>query len=382
MVAQVALSAILLVGAGLLLHTLSRAAATKTGFTVENGIVARMDLARQGYDEERGRAFYDNLLHEAAGIAGVRSVAYSRHVPVQRSGMRVTLTVPGYVPQPKEVINADYTMTSPGFFETLGARLVRGREFDPRDIRGGPGVVIINEALARRYFPGRDPLGQTLTDLGPFDKPLEIVGIAPDMKLRTLREQPRPAVYVPLAQAYMSTMSILVRTEGPPSAFIPALQAAVARLDKDLPLYGVTTLEDQLGTALDQEKALAILLSAFGLLAVVLAATGLGALMFHQAKSRTREFGVRLALGAGPQSVLNLVLARGARLSAVGTGLGLVGSLALAPAIESFLFEVQPQDPATLAGVAFLLGGVGLMAALLPAWTASRTDPAAALRAE
>jgi predicted permease len=381
-VAQVALSAILLVGAGLLLHTLGRAAAVKPGFAVTNAFVARVDLARQGYDEERGRAFFDRLLEEAKAIPGVRSVAYSRHIPVQRSGMRVSFGVPGYALKSKEILNADYTMVSPGFFGTLGAPLVRGRDFEARDQKGGAPVVIINEALARKYFAGRDPLGQTLTELGPFDQAFQIVGIAPDMKLRTLREEPRPAIYVALSQAYMPTMALLVRTDASPSVVVPALQATVARLDKDLPLYGVTTLEDQLGTAIDQERSLAILLSAFGLLAVILAATGLGALVFHQVQSRTREFGIRLALGAGPQSVLNLVLSRGARLSAAGTALGLLGSLLLGPVIESFLFEVKPQDPTTFIGVGLLLGGSSLLAAFMPAWTASRTDPAEALRAE
>ncbi|MEO8502105.1 MAG: ABC transporter permease, partial [Vicinamibacteria bacterium] len=369
-VAQVALSAVLLVGAGLLLHTLARAAATKPGFAVENALIARFDLARQGYDEARGRAFYDALLREASAIPGVRSAAYSRHIPVQRSGMRVSFGVPGYTPRAKEFLNADYTMVSPGFIDTLGVSLVGGRDFDPRDVKGGAPVAIINSAFARKYFADRDPVGRTLTEMGPFDSAFQIIGVAPDMKLRTLREEPRPAIYVALPQAYMPSMALLLRTTAPPATVMPALEAAVARLDKDLPLYGVTTLEDQLGAAVEQEKALAILLSAFGLLAVALAATGLGALMFHQAQSRTREFGVRLALGARPRSLLALVLSRGAGLASLGAGLGLVGSLFLAPMIENFLFEVTPRDPATFAGVASLLGGVSLLAALWPAWTA------------
>ncbi len=381
-VAQVALSAVLLVGAGLLLHSLSRAASTKPGFATLNAFIARVDLARQGYSEERGAAFYDALLQEARAIPGVRSGALSRHVPVQRSGMRVTIGVPGYVPGPKEFLNVDYTMVSPGFFETLGSPHVRGRDFDSRDGKDGARVAIINEALARKYFPGRDPIGLTLTNLGPFDRTFQIIGVAPDMKLRTLREGPRPAVYVALAQAYMPSLAILVRTEGAPAAAMAGLQDVVARLDKDLPLFGVTTLEDQLGAALDQERAMAVLLSAFGLLAVALAAIGLGALMFHQAQSRTREFGVRMALGARPRSVLSLVLARGARLSAIGGSLGLLGSLLLAPLVESFLFDVRPQDPATFVGVALALAMVSAAAAAIPALRASRTNPAAALRSE
>ncbi len=381
-VAQVALSAILLVGAGLLLHTLARAASTKPGFAVENALIARVDLARQGYDPERGAAFFDALLRETRALSGVRSAALSRHVPVQRTGMRATIGVPGYVPKPKEFLNVDYAMVSPGFFETLGASPLRGRDFDSRDTKGGATVLIINEALARKYFAGRDPIGLTLTDVGMSTGAAQIVGIAPDMKLRTVREEPRPAVYVALAQAYMPSMSILVRTRGPSSSILPSLSAVVTRLDKDLPLFGVTTLEGHLGAALDQERAMAILLSAFGLLAVVLAATGLGALVFHQAQSRSREFGVRMALGARPHAVLNLVLARGARLSALGAGVGLLGSLLLAPVVESFLFQVRPQDPVTFIGVALVLGTVSLAAAAIPAVKASRTDPAAVLRSE
>jgi ABC-type antimicrobial peptide transport system permease subunit len=273
-------------------------------------------------------------------------------------------------------------MTSPGFFETLGAPLVRGRDFDEHDRKGGPRVAIINEALARRYFAGRDPLGQTLTEVGPFNEPFQIIGIAPDMKLRSLRETPRPSVYVALAQSYTSNLAMLVRTSRSPSAVIPALQDAVAKLDKDLPLYGIASLEDRLGAALEQERAMAILLSAFGLLAVVLAATGLGALVFHQAQSRSREFGVRLVLGARPQAVVNLVMMRGARLSGMGAALGLLGSLLLAPMVESFLFEVRPQDPITFLVVTLTLGLVSLAAAFLPSWKASRTDPAVVLRSE
>ncbi|MBK5255561.1 MAG: ABC transporter permease [Vicinamibacteria bacterium] len=381
-IAQVALSAILLVGAGLLLHTLARSSSTKPGFQVENAIVARLDLARQGYSEERGAAFYDALLRETLAIPGVRSAAFSRHIPVNRSGMRVSISVPGYVPPPKEFVNVDYTMVSPGFFETLGAPIVRGREFDATDVKGGHLVAVVNEALGRKYFTGRDPIGLSLGELGMFDQPVEIVGIAPDMKLRTLREAPRPAVYVVLAQAYMPSMALLVRTTGRSATVIPALNEAVARLDKDLPLFGVTTLEGQLGASVDQERSMAILLSAFGLLAVALAASGLGALLFHQAQSRSREFGVRLALGARPGSVLHLVLARGARLAAVGAGLGLGASTFMAPLVESFLFEVGPQDPMTFIGVALTLASVSLAAASVPAWRASRTDPAAVLRSE
>jgi len=381
-VGQVALSAVLLVGAGLLVHSLARAASTKPGFRVENAFVARVDLARQGYPEEQGAAFYDALLREARGIPGVRSAAWSRHVPVQRAGMRVSIGVPGYVPGPRELLSVDYTMVSPGFFDTLGAPLVRGRDFDSRDVKAGAPVAIINEALARKYFAGRDPIGLTLTDLGPFDQVFRIIGVAPDMKLRTLREEPRPAVYVALAQAYMPSLALLVRTEGPPGAAIAALKAAAARLDKDLPLFGITTLEAQLGTALDQERSMAVLLSAFSLLALVLAAFGLGALLFHQAQSRTREFGVRLALGARPRIVLNLVLARGARLSALGAALGLAGSSLVAPLFGNFLFEVRPQDPATFVGVFIALAVVSAAAAAIPAVRASRANPAAVLRSE
>jgi predicted permease len=381
-VTQVALSAILLVGAGLILHTLSRAASTRPGFAVENGLVARVDLARQGYDEERGRAFYETLMSEVRGLPGVRSAALSRHVPVQPSGMRVSIGVPGYVPRPKEFIHVDYTMVSPGFFETLGAGLKRGRDFDQRDAKGGAPVVIINEALARKYFAGRDPIGLNLTDLGPRDAAFQIIGVAPDMKLRTLREAPRPAVYVALAQEYMPSMALVVRTQGDSGPVIPALQKLVARLDKDLPLYGVTTLGAQLASALDREKSMALLLSAFSALALILAATGLGALLYHQAQSRSREFGVRIALGAHPRSVVALVLARGSRLSALGVALGLIGSYYLAPLVETFLFEVGPQDPWTFAGVAVTLGLTSLLAAAIPAWRAGRTDPTRVLRSE
>jgi len=381
-VLQVALSAVLLVGAGLLLHSLSRAAATQPGFAVDHAFLARIDLARQGYSEERGAAFQNALLEETLALQGVASAAFSRHIPVQRSGMRVSMGVPGYVPQPKEFINVDYTMVSPRFFETLGAPLVRGRDFDAGDVKGGAPVAIVNEALARKYFAGRDPIGQILTDLGPFDRTFRIVGLAPDMKLRTLREDPRPAVYVALSQAYMPTMSLLVRTTASPAAVIPALRSAVARLDKDLPLYGVITLEDQLAAALDQQKAMAVLLSAFGILAVFLAATGLGALVFQQTQSRRREFGVRMAIGAHPGSVLRLVLARGARLAGLGAAAGLLGSLALAPVVESFLFEVRPSDPLTFLVVALTLGLVSLGAAAIPAIRASRTSPAAVLHTE
>lgn len=381
-VAQVALSAILLVGAGLLLHTLARAASTRPGFVIENGLVARMDLARQGYDEARGRVLYESLLREVRGLPGVRFAALSRHVPIQPSGMRVSIGVPGYVPKPKEFINVDYTMVSPGFFEALGTGLRRGRDFSPGDVQGGAPVVIINEALARKYFAGRDPLGLSLTDLGPADSAFQIIGIAPDMKLRTLREEPRPAVYVALAQQYMPSMALLVRTVADPEQVVPSLHKLAARFDKDLPLYGVTTLEAQLAAVLDRERAMALLLSAFSLLALFLAATGLAALLYHQAQSRSREFGVRLALGARPRSVVALVVARGSRLSALGGALGLLGSFYLAPLIESFLFEVRPQDPWTFAGVAVALGVASLLAAAIPAWRAGRTDPMSVLRSE
>jgi predicted permease len=380
--AQMALSTILLVGAGLLIHSLERAANTEPGFDPAHALIARVDLSRQGYSPETGARFYEDLLREVKAIPGVSGSALSRHVPVNRSGMRVTISVPGYERKPDERMNVDYTMVSPGFFKAIGAPAIKGRDFDERDGLGAPKVAIINEALARKYFAGRDPIGQPLTDVGVTSEATIIVGIAPDMKLRTLREEPRPALYVALSQNYMSSLALVIRSEGDSSLTMAQVYEVVGRLDKELPLFGVSTLEKQLGAAVDQEKSMAVLLSGFGLLAVILASSGLGALVFQQAQSRQREFGVRLALGAGPRDVLSIVLSHGAKLALAGSLAGLAASLFLAPIIEGFLFQVGPRDPLTLAGVAATLVIVTLVASALPALRASRTNPAMALRGE
>jgi putative ABC transport system permease protein len=277
-------------------------------------------------------------------------------------------------------MTVEATMISPGYYRAIGTPLIRGREFTDADRQGGEHVVIVNQAFADHYWPGQNPIGKRIGDLAM--PPAVVVGVVATAKYRSLREAPTPAVAVPVQQMYSDAMTIVVRTALEPNAALRQIMEAVAALDPDLPLIAPRTLSDKLSGALARERLLATLLIAFAALAAALSAAGLYAVVSYRMQSRTREWGIRLAIGARPESVLWLAQRQSTVLAGVGLCVGLAGAAVSVRFVESLLFGVPPVDPWTFGVAALVLGIVVAIAAYIPARRATRIDPTAALRGE
>jgi predicted permease len=377
---QMALAMMLLVGAGLLLRTLANESRIDPGFRPEGAVIATIDLSRSGYDSERGRRFYTTVQQRLSEVPGFEAVALGRSVPVQTGGIATSAAPEGYVPRPNETMEVEASMISPGYYRALGTPLLRGREFTDADVRDGQRVVIVNQAFADRYWPGQDPIGKHVGDISM--PPSVVVGVVATAKYRSLRENPLPAVAVPVQQMYSDAMTIIVRTSIEPNAAIRQITEAVATLDPDLPLIRARTLASKLSFALARERLLAILLVAFATLAAALSASGLYAVVAYRMQSRTREWGIRIAIGARPQNVLWLAQRQSTVLALIGLGLGLLGAALATRLVESLLFGVKPVDVWTYGAAAVTLGVVVALAAYLPARRATRIDPTIALRAD
>ena len=372
---QIALTAVLLVGAGLTAHTLAREAAVDPGFEPHGRLVASVDLARQGYSREKGAAFYVELLERARALPGVRGAALGRTTPVQTSGMRTSIESDGYTPAPGEVPQADLNIVTPGFFAALGGRLVAGRDFDARDSATSPAVAIVSESMARKFWPGVSPVGRRIMNLGPPGVGGEVIGVVRDMRVRSLRGAPEPTVYVPLTQFYMPRITILLDARTDPAGLVRPLTQAVAEIDPGLPLFHVSTLEEKLHLALGQSRLIALLVGAFGALALLLSATGLYGIVSYATQARTREFGIRMALGAQKANVRRLVLRRGARIAVVGLAAGLAVAAAASRLAAQLLFGISPLDPLSYTFAAAILAAAVLAASAVPAERAARVDP-------
>jgi len=379
---QIALSVVLLVGAGLTARTLAREAAVNPGFDPSGRLEASMDLARQGYDRARGQAFLAGLLKRASTIPGVRAVGLARTVPVQSSGMRTTIESEGYAPAPGETPAADLNIVTPGYLHALGASLVAGRDFDARDRADGPAVAIVSESMARKFWPGVSAVGRRIKNLGPPGVGGEVIGVVRDVRTRSLRREPDPTVYVPLSQFYMPRMTILLTTDGDPAALARPLSHAVAELDPSLPLFHLRTLDEKVAASMGQGRLIALLVGAFAGLGLLLSATGLYGVVSYATDARTREFGIRLALGAQARNVRSLVLSRGAGLATFGLAAGLVAAAAVSRLATRFLYGVTPLDPLSYAAAGAILGAAVLIASAAPARRAAKVDPIRALRSE
>ncbi len=381
---QIALSLVLLAGAGLFLRSLQRAYATDFGFNTSEALLASVDLARQGYSEAQARGFYRQLGARVEALPGVRAVTLAQYIPVIATGSRTSINIDGYVPQPGEDLELNLNIVDAKYFQALGTPLLSGRDFSEQDTESTPKVMIINEALARRFWPsqsGRKAVGKRIS-LPGTPEPYEIIGVVKTGKYRELREAPLPFMYLPLSQSYRSRITLFIRTAGQPQLLLSALRAEVQKLDQALPLFDVETLDEHLGRALGQERTNAWLVGGFALLALLLAAVGLYGVMSYTVTQRTREVGIRLALGARPRDVLRLIVGQGMLLTLIGLGIGLGGALALTRVVENWLYDVSVTDPATFVLITLLLSGVALLACYLPARRAAKVDPMIALRYE
>ena len=375
---QVALSAVLLVGAGLLLRTLEAERAVAPGFDPEGGVVFTLDLARQGYAEETRLPTFDRILEAVRRAPGVRSAALGWMVPITNNGMIVTIDKK---PDARKR-NVDFNLVGPGFYSALGSPLLAGREFRDSDNAAAPGVAIVNQSLAQREWPGQNPVGRILTDVGMAKRPLTVVGVVGNARFRSLRDPVRPMLSVPFAQFPRPSGSVLVRTSGDPAAALPGIRAAVRDVDAELPIYGVRTLRDRVTGSLGQERLLASLLGGFAALALVLSVAGIYGVVSSSVEARRREFGVRLALGADRRHVLGLVLARSVRVAGIGLAVGVPVALLAARSLATILFGVTPADPASVAAAVVVLGSAAVLSGAFPARRAANTDPTESLRSE
>lgn len=390
-VVQIAFALLILIGSTLLVRTLSNLQSISLGFDPEDTLMASLDLRPAGYKEapEIG-GFFRTLTERLEGRPGVESVAIAAaSLPTSPFHVRWRVVVDGYEPQPEEKVVADLGVVGANYFKTLRIPLLRGRDFEFGG-SGGRGVVIVNEAMARRYWPGDEPLGRTIRLAGPDGPPFEVIGLVADSKHAALREQAQPFVYVhhgqttrsPITAALEPSMSILVRTEEAPMNFASTLREEVKAMAPSLPVFDIMTLEDSLSGAIRLERQAAQLFSAFALLALVLAAIGLYGVVACQVGQRTREVGVRVAMGARTSAVIRWVLLWSGSLIAGGVVVGLVAAYFLVRLLASQLYGVSLEDPTSYLMALGILGPIGLLAGLVPALRAARIDPVQALRAE
>ncbi|MCA1615741.1 MAG: ABC transporter permease [Acidobacteria bacterium] len=379
---QVALSLVLLVGGGLMLRALRRAQALELGFNPQGAVEASFDLRLQGYDEGRGREFQRRLLERVRELPGVHAAGLVDLAPVDLHFSRDSVYVEGRAPE--RVARTPRAMTSragPGYFRAMSTRLVRGRDFTERDDERSLPVAIVNETFARRFWPGEDPLGRRFRLGGPESPLLEVVGVVEDGKYAGLSEEPQGYVVRPLAQAYTGTNTVILRTERDAKELLAAVVGEMRQLDPHLPVSG-KPLEERLAMPLLPVRVAATLLGGFGLLALALAAIGIYGVMSYAVSRRTREIGIRMALGAQASNVLRLTIRQGMTPVLAGVGAGLAAALGLTRLARSLLFGVSAADPLTYAGVAALLTTVALLACYVPARRATKVDPLVALRSE
>ena len=385
-VAQVAISLLLVVGASLFVRTLVNLETLDVGFNRKNLLLFSMDPTTSGYSGQSLAAFYRDVRERLRALPGVRSTSFSQYALVGGSYSSYGISIAGYKPKPQEDMSVGVLGVGPGFFETMGIPIVLGRSIGAQDNETSPKVAVVSEAFARHYFPGQSPVGRRFgfSDKNPSE--IEIVGVARNAKYPSLNPDYDigATVYVASLQKpeNLWQMNFEVRTAGNPMSWAPAIRQAVQRLDKNVPLSNVKTQTEQIDETIVNERLFAKLTSFFGLLALGLACVGLYGTMSYTVVRRTNEIGIRMALGAQKRGVMGMVLRESLLLVAVGIALGLPLAFAATRLVKSFLFGLTPTDPPTLLGSTLVLAAVAALAGYLPARRATRVDPLIALRYE
>lgn len=379
-VIQIALSLLLIIGAGLFLRSLAKIRSVDPSLITDRTIAATLNATLRGYDESRGRQFYDAVLAAVSRQPGIESAALAYVLPVTAGGMRNNLNARRTTPAVDTPIEYDMVPVTPGFFLATNLPLLRGRDFSNTDSATAPAVIIINERMKARFWPDADPIGQTFK-VGDRES-YTVIGVARDTKYRSFREAPRMTMYLPLAQFYESSVNVVVRSALPVDTTVASLREAVRSVDSAMPLYNVRTMAEHVDRSLYLDKVRARLMGWLAALALALAAVGIYGVVSYNVTQRTREVGIRLALGAQPREILALLLGGGARLALAGVLLGSALSVWLTRGIAAQLYGITPTDPIALGGAAALLFAVTLVATYLPARRATNIDPMLALRAE
>jgi predicted permease len=379
---QVALSLVALVGAGLFVKSLSRAQRIDPGFDQDRLSVITVNLGAQGYDEARGREFHRRMLERTASLPGVERVTLATGIPLLQGGLARTVFPEGVDPRDRK--NGPLVQLNTvelGYFETMGIPIRRGRGFAETDHPDSPRAVVVNETMAKRFWPEQEALGKRFKFFGQ-EQWNEVVGVAADSKYNFIGEDPTPHLYLCLRQVYDPAVTLHLRAQGDPGTVLAMARGRVQELDRTLPLTNVFTYGDILHQALWAPRMGASLLAVFGFLSLLLAVIGIYGVMSYAVNQRTRELGVRMALGASQHDVLRLVVRQGLLLAAAGIAIGLALSFAASRLVANLLFDVSARDPLTFAGIPLLLAVAAFLACAHPAWRATKVDPTVALRAE
>ncbi|HEX8335230.1 MAG TPA: FtsX-like permease family protein, partial [Pyrinomonadaceae bacterium] len=381
-VAQVSISLVLLIGAGLFLRSLGQAQSIDPGFQMGNLLTMKLDTTVVGLEKEKSLGFYKGVLEQARALPGVQSASLASSSPLEViSGLR-PVYVEGREQRPGEENSYSFNIVAPDYFRTMGIAVVDGREFTESDAEGSREVIIVNETMARTFWPGQNPLGQRVSDQGATGPFRVVVGVVKDSKYLTLGESARPYYYIPIFQDLYPSARLHVRAAGDPQALVAPVRNLVRGVNATVPISNVLSGGEHLSLALLVPRLGAMLLGVSGLLALVLVVIGLYGVMSYSVARRTQEIGIRMALGAQKRDVLLLVIKEGMGLVLVGLLLGLSAAFALTRVLSSLLYGISATDPLTFLAVTAVLTLVALVATFIPARRAVSVDPMIALRYE
>ncbi|HEY9506595.1 MAG TPA: ABC transporter permease [Gemmatimonadales bacterium] len=383
---EIALALLLLVGAGLMVQSFRRLLAVDPGFRTANVVSARLALPRTGRDTAQIIGFYGELVDRTRALPGVNAAAAVSYLPLSRVGARYSFSVEGQsFPEPQQRPSSSFNVVTPGYFATLDIPLLQGRDFTVQDRWSGPAVVVVNQALAHRFWPNERAVGKRLTLDDDPDEPsdwMTVVGVVGDTRHRSLVDEVMPQIYAPEAQVGLEEMALVVRTPLAAAAVAPAIRSLVASLDPEVPVADIHQLAGIRDASISTDRFRTLVLGAFGLLALALAGVGVFGVISYGVVQRTKEIGIRIALGARRGEILRLVVGEGLVTVAGGIAAGLVAGAALSRLLVTLLYQVKPWDPATFVAIAAVIAGAALAACVLPARRALRVDPAVALRSE
>jgi predicted permease len=383
-VGQIAICLVLLIASSLCLRSLFNAQNVRLGFHIEDRVTAEVNLKDYGYSAEQMKQFNDAFLERVAALPGIQSVSIADYLPLDARYLGITYNAEGREPPPEQEGHTLQTFdVGAGYFATMGTVLLRGREFAASDREGAAPVAIINQTMADQFWPGQDAVGRRLFEGKPGKgDSYEIVGVVENGKYRTLGEHSRPVVFRSRFQHPRPRSTFVAHVRGDSQAALGAIREVTRSLDSRLSLSRLETLVRHLALALFPARATGLLFSVFGLVGLLLAVSGLFGVIAYSVSQRTREIGVRVALGASRRNVVRMVLGQGLKLAGLGIGAGLVAALAATRLLRGLLYGVSPLDPATFVAVPLLLVTVSMLACLLPARRAARVDPMEALRHE